>query len=336
MTRHTPSPDFPIVQAQDSLTIQLPERLTVLEAVNFKEFCYQLLQQQPLPQQIIFDFAQTCFIDSSGIGALVHNTKAIDTKQVSLLICNLQPPVMAVLSMTSLDRVLPIQVASAETTKNLAATETQATKTQPPKTHPSIHSPIKRSIDIVGALVGLGITALIFIPVAIAIKIDSPGPIFFRQTRCGWLGQRFYIWKFRSMCINAEEIKANIQNQANGAFFKNKNDPRVTRVGRFLRRTSLDEFPQFWNVLLGQMSLVGTRPPTPDEVERYQIAQWQRLNVKPGITGEWQVNGRSHIRNFEDVIELDLRYQENWSLFYDLQLIFKTIWVLFHRNNGAV
>jgi anti-anti-sigma factor len=340
MTRHTSSPDFSIFQAQDSLTIQLPKRLTVLEAIGFKDCCNELLQQNPLPKKIIFDFGQTSFIDSSGIGAIVHNTKAINTQQVSLLICNLQPPVMAVLSMTSLDRVLPIQLENTEidtaTTTESQTTKTPATKTQPPKTHPSIHSPIKRSIDIFGAIVGLGITAILFPFVAIAIKLDSPGPIFFSQTRCGWLGQRFSIWKFRSMCVNAEEIKVNIQNQANGAFFKNKNDPRVTRVGKFLRKTSLDEFPQFWNVLLGQMSLVGTRPPTPDEVERYQIPQWQRLNVKPGITGEWQVNGRSLIRNFEDVIELDLRYQENWSLFYDVKLIFKTIWVLLHRDNGAV
>jgi exopolysaccharide biosynthesis polyprenyl glycosylphosphotransferase len=335
MNRHASSQDFLILQVQDSLTIQLPKRLTVLEAVSFKDCCHELLQQSPLPKKIIFDFGQTGFIDSSGIGAIVHNTKAINTQQVSLLICNLQPPVMAVLSLTSLDRVLPIQLEKNEI-DIVAVTETQTSKTQPPKTHPSIHSPIKRSIDILGAIVGLGITAILFPFVAIAIKLDSPGPILFSQTRCGWLGRRFSIWKFRSMCVNAEEIKVNIQNQANGAFFKNKNDPRVTRVGRFLRKTSLDEFPQFWNVLVGQMSLVGTRPPTPDEVERYQIPQWQRLNVKPGITGEWQVNGRSLIRNFEDVIELDLRYQENWSLFYDIKLIFKTVWVLFHRDNGAI
>jgi lipopolysaccharide/colanic/teichoic acid biosynthesis glycosyltransferase len=106
-------------------------------------------------------------------------------------------------------------------------------------------------------------------------------------------------------------------------------------VGRVLRKTSLDELPQFWNVLKGEMSLVGTRPPTPDEVERYEVPEWQRLDVKPGMTGEWQVNGRSQVRNFEDVIRLDLRYQENWSLVYDLKLIVKTILVLFRKNSGA-
>ncbi len=182
---------------------------------------------------------------------------------------------------------------------------------------------------------GLLITGVIFVPIAIAIKLDSPGPIFFSQTRCGWLGKEFKILKFRSMCVDAEALKDKIPNQAEGAFFKNKNDPRITRVGKFLRRTSLDELPQFWNVITGEMSLVGTRPPTPDEVERYDVPQWQRLDVKPGMTGEWQVNGRSRVSNFEEVIQLDLRYQENWSLGYDLQLIFKTILILFQKNSGA-
>ena len=182
----------------------------------------------------------------------------------------------------------------------------------------------------------MGITAILYIPIAITIKIDSSGPILFRQTRCGWMGKRFKIIKFRSMCVDAEVLKKKVPNQAKGAIFKNSNDPRITTVGRFLRRTSLDELPQFWNVLKGEMSLVGTRPPTPDEVEKYEIPQWQRLNVKPGMTGEWQVYGRSRITNFEQVIELDLRYQKNWSHWYDLQLIFKTVLILFHKNSGAV
>ncbi len=138
------------------------------------------------------------------------------------------------------------------------------------------------------------------------------------------------------MCADAEAMKSKVPNQVQGAFFKNDLDPRITKVGRFLRRTSLDELPQFWNVLKGDMSLVGTRPPTPEEADKYQISAWQRLNVKPGMTGEWQVNGRSQIRNFEDVIRLDLIYQKNWNLLYDLKLILKTIMVVFHRNNGAM
>jgi lipopolysaccharide/colanic/teichoic acid biosynthesis glycosyltransferase len=195
---------------------------------------------------------------------------------------------------------------------------------------------MKRLIDIVGSLVGLVITFILFIPIVIAIQIDDPGPIFFRQTRCGWMGKRFAIWKFRSMCVDAEARKSQIKNQVEGAFFKNDNDPRITKVGNFLRRTSLDELPQFWNVLKGEMSLVGTRPPTPDEVERYEVPEWQRLDVKPGMTGEWQVNGRSKVRSFEDVIRLDLQYQQNWTLVYDLKLIFKTITILFNKNSGAV
>jgi len=148
-------------------------------------------------------------------------------------------------------------------------------------------SKLKRAIDIAGAIVGLGITAILFFPIAIALKLDSPGPIFFRQTRVGLRGQRFTIWKFRSMVVNAEQLKSQVANQASGHFFKNDCDPRITQVGSLLRKTSLDEFPQFLNVLTGDMSLVGTRPPTVDEVEQYEPHHWLRLDVKPGLTGEW-------------------------------------------------
>jgi lipopolysaccharide/colanic/teichoic acid biosynthesis glycosyltransferase len=201
--------------------------------------------------------------------------------------------------------------------------------------HPSVHSRVKRLIDIIGALIGLVITAILFVPIAIAIKLDSPGPILFSQTRCGFLGRRFRLWKFRSMVTNAEALKTQVRNQAKGPIFKNESDPRITRLGHFLRRTSLDELPQFWQVLKGDMSLVGTRPPTPDEVDQYTMSQWQRLNVKPGMTGEWQTNGRSQIYDFEDVVQLDMRYQKNWSLVHDLKLILKTLVCLLQRNNGA-
>jgi lipopolysaccharide/colanic/teichoic acid biosynthesis glycosyltransferase len=197
---------------------------------------------------------------------------------------------------------------------------------------------VKRTLDVVGAIVGLGITGVAFIPIAIAIKRDSPGPILFGQTRLGWMGKPFTIWKFRSMYLDAEERKKELEsiNQSDGKTFKIENDPRITPVGRFLRKTSLDELPQFWNVLRGEMSLVGTRPPTPNEVDIYEVPEWQRLDVKPGMTGEWQVNGRSSVRNFEDIIKLDLRYQQNWSLAYDLKLIIKTILVVFRKDSGAV
>ncbi|PSR19244.1 sugar transferase [filamentous cyanobacterium CCP3] len=200
--------------------------------------------------------------------------------------------------------------------------------------HPSAKCLIKRSIDILGALVGLAILSLIVIPVALAIKLDSPGPIFYAQKRYGLQGRPFTIWKFRSMVQNADFLKQTVSNQAQGLIFKNENDPRITRVGRLLRRTSLDEFPQFWNVLKGDMSLVGTRPPTEDEVSRYSPHHWRRLEVKPGMTGQWQISGRSAIKDFEEIVHLDLQYQAVWSPLYDLQVIVKTITVLFDRRGA--
>lgn len=194
-----------------------------------------------------------------------------------------------------------------------------------PAAHPSVHSTAKRVIDIVGALVGLSLTVVVAVPIAIATHWDDPGPILYSQVRCGFRGKTFRIWKFRSMVQNADRLKHLVHNEAKGGIFKNRNDPRVTRVGRFLRKTSLDELPQFWNVLMGEMSLVGTRPPTVDEVMGYKKHHWQRLNVRPGITGEWQANGRSAVTEFEDIVTLDVDYQRKWSIGYDLLLILKTI-----------
>jgi len=190
-------------------------------------------------------------------------------------------------------------------------------------------------IDILGAVAGLGITAVVAIPVAIALALDNPGPIFYSQTRCGLNGRPFRIWKFRSMVVGAEQLKHRVNNEASGHIFKNQNDPRITRVGRFLRRTSLDELPQFWNVLLGEMSLVGTRPPTKDDVMHYSSHHWERLNVKPGITGEWQTNGRSSIKDFEDIVRLDLDYQRKWSITYDISLLLKTLSVLINKSGAC-
>ncbi|MGB6294767.1 MAG: sugar transferase [Rivularia sp. (in: cyanobacteria)] len=202
-------------------------------------------------------------------------------------------------------------------------------------THPSQISIAKRLIDIVGAIVGLMITVAIAIPVAIVSLLDNPGPVFYNQIRCGHNGKTFRIWKFRSMIKDADKMKHLVKNEANGHIFKCTEDPRITRVGKFLRRTSLDELPQFWNVLKGEMSLVGTRPPTPDEVVKYQPHHWERLRVKPGMTGEWQVNGRSSIKDFEDIVKMDLDYQRKWSISYDLFLIFKTIWVVLNKSGAC-
>jgi lipopolysaccharide/colanic/teichoic acid biosynthesis glycosyltransferase len=196
------------------------------------------------------------------------------------------------------------------------------------RVHPSTRSWIKRSVDILGSLMGLLVLSLIFVPIVLAIRLDSAGPIFYIQDRHGLHGRTFRIRKFRSMVVDADQLKHRVANEADGFVFKNRNDPRVTNVGRILRKTSLDEFPQFWNVLRGEMSLVGTRPPSSDEVRRYAPHHWRRLDVKPGITGEWQVHGRSSVLDFEQIVHLDLRYQERWSVIYDLLLIVRTFQVV--------
>jgi lipopolysaccharide/colanic/teichoic acid biosynthesis glycosyltransferase len=204
----------------------------------------------------------------------------------------------------------------------------------PIQVHPSVNNTLKRLIDVVGALVGLFIVGILMIPLSILIQLDNPGPLFYSQIRCGLHGRTFRIWKFRSMVVGADKLKHLVSNQAKGNIFKNRNDPRVTRVGRILRKTSLDEFPQFWNVLKGEMSLVGTRPPTVDEVMKYERHHFQRLLVKPGITGEWQANGRSQVEDFEEIVKMDLAYQEKWSVTYDLLLIFKTIAAVFNKHGA--
>lgn len=332
MVGQVPEEKFQIILTGDIASVRLPERLSILEAVSFKTTFQNVISLSPPPKKIILDFSQTIFIDSSGIGALISNLKTTKAKGIELVLKSVGSQVMAVFSLTSLDEVLTIEPPSAD---DKLKDKTRGEHSLP-VTHPSVRSWLKRLIDITGAIVGLSISSVLAVPIIIAIRLDSPGPIFFGQVRCGWMGKRFRIWKFRSMCTNAEALKDKIPNQAKGAIFKNDNDPRITKVGQILRRTSLDELPQFWNVLTGEMSLVGTRPPTPDEVERYEVPQWQRLDVKPGMTGEWQVNGRSQVKNFEDIIRLDLKYQENWSLMYDMKLIVKTIMVVFNRNSGAM
>ncbi|ACB49479.1 glucosyl transferase [Crocosphaera subtropica ATCC 51142] len=200
--------------------------------------------------------------------------------------------------------------------------------------HPSVNSKLKRGMDIIGALVGLIITVMIAIPIMVIMSISDPGPLLYSQVRCGLHGRPFRIWKFRSMVVGADKMRHLVKNEAQGHIFKNTNDPRITCLGVFLRKTSLDEFPQFWNVLMGDMSLVGTRPPTVDEVQKYDPHHWQRLNVKPGITGEWQVNGRSSVKNFEDIVKMDINYQEKWSLWYDLHLIVKTVLVVLNKTGA--
>ena len=198
---------------------------------------------------------------------------------------------------------------------------------------------LKRLLDICGGLVGLFLTAVLTVFLAPAIFISSPGPIFFSQTRVGKNGKRFKIYKFRSMYRDAEKRKKELmaKNEMNGLMFKIEADPRIigsgpdgTRhgLGWFIRKTSLDEFPQFWNVLKGDMSLVGTRPPTEDEWKQYKPYHRARLAVKPGLTGMWQVSGRSDITDFEDVVKLDMKYIKNWNLGMDVKILIKTVFVV--------
>ncbi len=188
----------------------------------------------------------------------------------------------------------------------------------------------KRLIDLVGGIAGSLITLLLTMFIAPAILIESRGPVFFSQVRIGRNGRRFKILKFRSMYADAENRMEELmqQNEMKGFMFKMENDPRVTKVGRFLRKTSLDEFPQFFNVLKGDMSLVGTRPPTEKEFYQYENRHKRRLALKAGLTGLWQVSGRSEINDFEDVVKLDLEYIDNWTLKMDIRIILKTIGVV--------
>jgi exopolysaccharide biosynthesis polyprenyl glycosylphosphotransferase len=183
---------------------------------------------------------------------------------------------------------------------------------------------------VIGAVVGLLVLSPLFLLCALAVKLTSRGPVLFVQTRCGLGGVPFKFYKFRTMVEDAENRKADLAhlNEMRGPVFKIRRDPRITRIGAILRKTSLDELPQLWNVLRGDMSLVGPRPPTPDEVERYTCRQAQRLAVLPGITGLWQVSGRSDIADFERWIELDLEYARSWSLWMDLRILLKTLIVV--------
>ena len=196
---------------------------------------------------------------------------------------------------------------------------------------------VKRLMDVVGSLVGMVFCIIAFIIFAPIILITSPGPIFFKQTRIGLNGRRFKIYKFRTMYKDAEKRKAELmaQNQLTGNIFKMENDPRITPIGRFMRKFSIDELPQFFNILKGDMSLVGTRPPTEDEYENYAFHHKARLAIKPGLTGMWQVSGRNKVTDFEEVVALDTKYISNWSLGLDIQILLKTVVVVFTARGAS-
>lgn len=195
----------------------------------------------------------------------------------------------------------------------------------------------KRVVDILGSLVGILVFSPVMLVTALAIKLDSEGPVIFKQKRVGLNGRPFMMYKFRSMCVEAEALKEKLQEQnevKDGLMFKIKDDPRITRVGKFIRKTSIDELPQFFNVLLGNMSLVGTRPPTMDEVIKYERNHWRRMSINPGITGLWQVSGRSQITDFDRIVELDTEYIDKWSIWFDFWIMIKTVFVLLRRKGA--
>ena len=194
----------------------------------------------------------------------------------------------------------------------------------------SLYEIIKRLIDVICSFIGVVVLSPLFIIIAIIIKATSKGPVFFSQKRVGKNGKEFDMYKFRSMVVNAEELKEKLQkqNEMSGPMFKMKEDPRVTKVGRFIRKTSIDELPQLINILKGEMSLVGPRPSLPNEVAKFEPWMLERLKVKPGLTCYWQVSGRNNI-DFEDWMKLDIKYVKDRNLGLDIKLIFKTFFVLF-------
>lgn len=194
---------------------------------------------------------------------------------------------------------------------------------------------VKRLFDIAASLFALLITLPLTLVVSLCIYLDDRGPIFYTQERIGKDGKPFRIYKFRSMCQNADAKKKELtdKNEVNGAMFKMSNDPRVTRVGCFIRRHSIDELPQLINVLLGSMTVVGPRPPLPEEVNQYSKHDKERLKVKPGCTGLWQVSGRNSL-DFDEMVELDINYIEHASLLLDMKICFKTIWIMIYPNEA--
>jgi anti-anti-sigma factor len=387
-----------IVTFDEVAFIFSPERLVFSTAREFLTDFQTICNADEYYKKIVIDMSHTTVMDSAGLGALTNCLRMATANKTKLALWSVSDAVGDLIGLSSLNSLFITEPTSNSfrfsnsiqrtkvkniTMSGLLLFRTQQLLKKIPvlrifypilkfffpfididpsvPVHPSVRNPIKRLIDIIGSLIGLGFTAILFVPIAIAIMLESKGNVLFEQTRCGLLSKPFRIWKFRSMVKNAEQLKMKVENQieassnvpiadgddttVSGKFFKNADDPRVTRIGKFLRKTSLDEFPQFWNVLVGDMSLVGTRPPTFDEINSYELeleyhderyTEWNRLDVRPGITGVWQVNGRSNVRSFGEVVNYDIEYRKNWSIWYDLQLIVQTVLVLFDRKNKAV
>ena len=276
--------------------------------------------------------------DSTALGGLDELARLVDRYDVSELIVavNLRTDALADLAEICFARgvrvlVLPV----AGTSRSLWAEPTHVGRLPAYQLHPTrLELPallIKRITDLVLATIGLIASLPVMATIALAIKVESRGPVFFRQRRVGLGGRHFMMWKFRSMAREAEALRdgiAHLNSYGDGRLFKLQSDPRITRVGRALRRFSLDELPQLLNVLVGDMSLVGPRPPLPSEVEAYEPRHLVRLSVVPGLTGPWQVNGRNLITDFEEVVRLEREYIEGWSLKSDIEIILRTFFVV--------
>lgn len=229
------------------------------------------------------------------------------------------------------------QIPFIRSTSSSSTTLPQSGQTTQHNYHQSLSWFVKRAIDCIGAIVGMLLISPLLLTVMVLIKLDSKGPIFYKQERVGYQGKKFYMYKFRSMRPNAdaEVEKLRAQNEDNAVMFKMKDDPRITNIGKFIRRYSIDELPQLINVVTGDMSLVGPRPPIPRELSEYEPWHFVRFLTVPGMTGHWQVSGRSNIQDFDDVVRLDYEYINQWNLLFDIRILFKTIPVVLFAKGAS-
>lgn len=301
-----------------------------------------------------YDIDGIAFIDEDRKGEVLEGYKVIANKDdvLSYVCHNWVDEVFIAMSLNFVPREILVGLATAGVTTNILIrkldefegqeqtikkifNENVLTTSIRPRSNYQIF--MKRLLDVVGGIIGSIITILLAVIIGPIIKYKSPGPIFYKQERIGLNGRRFYMYKFRSMRTDADDLKESLMAQniiQDGMMFKIKDDPRIIPgIGEFIRKTSIDEFPQFFNVVKGEMSLVGTRPPTVDEWVKYKLEHRIRMAIKPGITGLWQINGRSKITDFNKVIEYDTKYINNWTLALDIEILFKTVISLLSRKD---
>ena len=300
-----------------------------------------------------YEIIGLAFIDEDRKGEEVEGYKVIANKEdvLSYICHNWVDEVFIAMSLNSVPREILEGLAVASVTTNILIRKLDEFQGQEQTIRKILNSNVlttgvrqrnnyqifmKRLMDIIGGIVGSVIALLLAVIIGPIIKLKSPGPIFYKQERIGLNGRHFKIYKFRSMRNDADDLKESLMAQniiTDGMMFKVKDDPRIIPgIGEFIRKTSIDEFPQFFNVVRGEMSLVGTRPPTVDEWIKYKLEHRIRMAIKPGITGLWQVNGRSKITDFNKVIEYDTKYINNWNLALDVEILLKTIKIMFARR----